>query len=233
MMGLDRVHLSSAAATLVEPLRKAAGLTEFVRCRLQGSPDDVRGALDRLRRARARCARCRSATALIVGPAETTQLDAGARVRVVLLGRRCGRRAAVLMAGRGSSLRIGQGWDIHRLVDRAGRCMLGGVHVPHARGLLGHSDGDAVLHARGRRAARRHRGRRHRPAVSRHRSALPRRRQRRAARRGGGVWSRRAAGASAMSTSPSSPSSPSWRRTCRRCARVWPRCSPSTRRASG
>jgi 2-C-methyl-D-erythritol 2,4-cyclodiphosphate synthase len=50
------------------------------------------------------------------------------------------------MAARGSSLRIGQGWDIHRLVS--GRpLMLGGVHVPHARGLLGHSDGDAVLHA--------------------------------------------------------------------------------------
>ena len=46
----------------------------------------------------------------------------------------------------GARLRIGQGWDIHRLV--AGRpLMLGGVLVPHERGLLGHSDGDAVLHA--------------------------------------------------------------------------------------
>jgi len=44
------------------------------------------------------------------------------------------------------SVRIGQGFDAHRLV--AGRAlMLGGVHVPHDRGLAGHSDGDCVLHA--------------------------------------------------------------------------------------
>ncbi|HSP98479.1 MAG TPA: 2-C-methyl-D-erythritol 2,4-cyclodiphosphate synthase [Candidatus Dormibacteraeota bacterium] len=50
------------------------------------------------------------------------------------------------MAARAPSLRVGQGWDIHRLVP--GRpLMLGGVRVPHRRGLLGHSDGDAVLHA--------------------------------------------------------------------------------------
>ncbi len=43
-------------------------------------------------------------------------------------------------------MRVGQGWDIHRLV--AGRPLrLGGVEVPSARGLLGHSDGDVVLHA--------------------------------------------------------------------------------------
>jgi 2-C-methyl-D-erythritol 2,4-cyclodiphosphate synthase len=42
--------------------------------------------------------------------------------------------------------RIGNGLDAHRLVD--GRpLMLGGVHVPFARGLEGHSDGDCVLHA--------------------------------------------------------------------------------------
>ena len=50
------------------------------------------------------------------------------------------------MAARGPSLRVGQGWDIHRLV-RGRPLMLGGVRVPHGRGLLGHSDGDAVLHA--------------------------------------------------------------------------------------
>lgn len=48
------------------------------------------------------------------------------------------------MAGR--AVRIGQGWDIHRLVD--GRPLrLGGITVPSSRGLLGHSDGDVVLHA--------------------------------------------------------------------------------------
>ena len=44
------------------------------------------------------------------------------------------------------SIRVGHGYDLHRLVD--GRPLwLGGVEIPHARGLLGHSDGDVVLHA--------------------------------------------------------------------------------------
>ena len=43
-------------------------------------------------------------------------------------------------------MRIGEGWDIHALVE--GRALiLGGVTIPHARGLLGHSDADALLHA--------------------------------------------------------------------------------------
>ncbi len=45
-----------------------------------------------------------------------------------------------------SALRIGEGWDIHRLVT--GRpLVLGGITVPHTHGLLGHSDADALLHA--------------------------------------------------------------------------------------
>jgi 2-C-methyl-D-erythritol 2,4-cyclodiphosphate synthase len=43
-------------------------------------------------------------------------------------------------------VRIGHGYDAHRLVT--GRPLrLGGVDVPHARGLEGHSDGDVLLHA--------------------------------------------------------------------------------------
>lgn len=43
-------------------------------------------------------------------------------------------------------VRVGTGFDVHRLV--AGRpCILGGVELPHPAGPLGHSDGDAVLHA--------------------------------------------------------------------------------------
>ncbi len=43
-------------------------------------------------------------------------------------------------------LRIGEGWDVHALV--AGRpLVLGGVTIPHDKGLLGHSDADALLHA--------------------------------------------------------------------------------------
>ncbi len=49
-------------------------------------------------------------------------------------------------------MRIGHGYDLHRLEplapDGAGRpFVLGGVHVPHDRGPVGHSDGDALLHA--------------------------------------------------------------------------------------
>ena len=42
--------------------------------------------------------------------------------------------------------RIGIGYDIHRLVE--GRSLiLGGIEIPFEKGLLGHSDGDALLHA--------------------------------------------------------------------------------------
>ena len=44
------------------------------------------------------------------------------------------------------NIRIGEGWDTHALVE--GRALiLGGVHIPFAKGLLGHSDADALLHA--------------------------------------------------------------------------------------
>jgi 2-C-methyl-D-erythritol 2,4-cyclodiphosphate synthase len=44
------------------------------------------------------------------------------------------------------SLRIGQGFDVHALVE--GRpLILGGVTIPHTHGLKGHSDADALLHA--------------------------------------------------------------------------------------
>ena len=45
-----------------------------------------------------------------------------------------------------TNLRIGHGYDVHRLV--AGRpLILGGVEIPHENGLLGHSDADVLLHA--------------------------------------------------------------------------------------
>lgn len=43
-------------------------------------------------------------------------------------------------------LRVGCGFDVHRLVPGR-RCVLGGVELPHPAGPSGHSDGDAVLHA--------------------------------------------------------------------------------------
>ena len=44
------------------------------------------------------------------------------------------------------TIRIGEGWDIHALVEGR-KLMLGGVEIPHTKGLLGHSDADALLHA--------------------------------------------------------------------------------------
>ncbi len=45
-----------------------------------------------------------------------------------------------------TNLRIGHGYDVHRLVP--GRALiLGGVKIPYEKGLLGHSDADALLHA--------------------------------------------------------------------------------------
>ena len=45
-----------------------------------------------------------------------------------------------------SDVRVGLGFDVHRLAP--GRpCILGGVELPHPTGPVGHSDGDAVLHA--------------------------------------------------------------------------------------
>jgi len=43
-------------------------------------------------------------------------------------------------------LRIGQGMDFHVFAEGR-RLILGGVEIPHDRGLLGHSDADAVIHA--------------------------------------------------------------------------------------
>lgn len=45
-----------------------------------------------------------------------------------------------------TSLRIGNGFDIHRLVEGR-KLILGGVEIPHDRGVEGHSDGDALTHA--------------------------------------------------------------------------------------
>lgn len=43
-------------------------------------------------------------------------------------------------------MRIGHGYDVHRLVEGR-RLIIGGVEIPHETGLLGHSDADVLLHA--------------------------------------------------------------------------------------
>ena len=43
-------------------------------------------------------------------------------------------------------MRVGIGYDIHRL-KKGRKMLLGGVSIPHTHGLVGHSDGDALIHA--------------------------------------------------------------------------------------
>jgi 2-C-methyl-D-erythritol 2,4-cyclodiphosphate synthase len=55
-------------------------------------------------------------------------------------------RARVSGAAEAQTMRIGHGYDLHRLVE--GRpLILAGVHIPYERGLMGHSDADIVCHA--------------------------------------------------------------------------------------
>ena len=46
----------------------------------------------------------------------------------------------------GRAVRIGHGYDVHRLVEGR-KLILGGVEIPYERGLLGHSDADVLTHA--------------------------------------------------------------------------------------
>ncbi len=43
-------------------------------------------------------------------------------------------------------LRVGMGYDVHQLVEER-KLIIGGVEIPHEKGLLGHSDADVLLHA--------------------------------------------------------------------------------------
>ena len=43
-------------------------------------------------------------------------------------------------------IRVGSGYDVHRLVEGR-RCRIGGVDIPFEKGLLGHSDADVLIHA--------------------------------------------------------------------------------------
>ncbi len=46
----------------------------------------------------------------------------------------------------GCAMRIGQGYDVHKLVPNR-KLILGGVDIPYEKGLLGHSDADVIVHA--------------------------------------------------------------------------------------
>lgn len=57
-----------------------------------------------------------------------------------VFARKAGERGTLTM------IRVGQGFDVHQLVE--GRpCIIGGVTIPYEKGLLGHSDADVLLHA--------------------------------------------------------------------------------------
>ena len=61
----------------------------------------------------------------------------------------CWRRRCCAPARRGvrvSGMRIGSGFDVHAF-GAGDFVMLGGVRVPHSRGVIAHSDGDVLLHA--------------------------------------------------------------------------------------
>ena len=45
-----------------------------------------------------------------------------------------------------NALRIGQGYDVHKLVEGR-KLIMGGVEIPYEKGLLGHSDADVLVHA--------------------------------------------------------------------------------------
>ena len=55
-------------------------------------------------------------------------------------------RASSILKGDQSSMRIGMGYDVHRLTDNR-KLILCGVEIPYSQGLLGHSDADVALHA--------------------------------------------------------------------------------------
>lgn len=46
----------------------------------------------------------------------------------------------------GGAMRVGMGYDVHKLVENR-KCIIGGVEIPYEKGLLGHSDADVLLHA--------------------------------------------------------------------------------------
>lgn len=78
-------------------------------------------------------------------PVRVVPGDAG-NIKITTPGDLTGAEARARPAAAGPAPRVGLGYDTHRLAE--GRPMvLGGVAIPHPRGLLGHSDADAVCHA--------------------------------------------------------------------------------------
>jgi 2-C-methyl-D-erythritol 4-phosphate cytidylyltransferase / 2-C-methyl-D-erythritol 2,4-cyclodiphosphate synthase len=88
---------------------------------------------------------------LVAGSAENFKLTYPADFELasaVLVARQASARHASVerVVAPGFDLRVGEGWDVHALVPGR-KLIIGGVHIPHSVGLLGHSDADVLLHA--------------------------------------------------------------------------------------
>ena len=83
-------------------------------------------------------------------------------------------RAEALRMAALADVRTGNGFDVHAFVD-GDHVMLGGIRIPHTRGLTGHSDADVVLHALVDALSGRAGRRRHRIALPAERPAMARR----------------------------------------------------------
>ena len=57
-----------------------------------------------------------------------------------------GIKSCLWLIGRKAYMRIGTGYDVHRLTEGR-KLIIGGVDIPYEKGLLGHSDADVLLHA--------------------------------------------------------------------------------------
>ena len=89
---------------------------------------------------------CTDDVALVERIGTPVQLTAGGRNNLKLTTQEDLHMAEAMLQPTLPSLRVGQGYDVHRLVpDR--KLILCGVEVPHTLGLLGHSDADVAVHA--------------------------------------------------------------------------------------
>ena len=118
-------------------------------------------------------------------------------------------------------MRIGHGYDVHRLVEGR-KLILGGVEVPYEKGLLGHSDADVLAHAvmdAVLGAAALGDIGQHFPDTAEEYAGAD---SLVLARRVAEIIDRSTAGASRTSTPPSSASARSWPPTSRPCGQSWP-----------
>lgn len=92
MTGVDAVHLPTVPALMAERVPKAAGVTEFIRCTLDGPPENYR-ARSTGTQSSAVLRSLSLGDGLIIGPPDTSVLEAGTKVRVLTLAPHAGSSA--------------------------------------------------------------------------------------------------------------------------------------------